>query len=174
MKIDKFDYNHIEFDPVWEDEYKYMPYIRKPYNDLLTLSKWKNMGFTHENFTGEMCNDQNLIFDWAKNLGKILNWKNCGYTFYRMKTGDIMPPHRDHFSNYKKMFNIKNTEDVMRCVVFLENKKTGHMFEIDGIGIGDWMAGGAIVWRGSVEHTALNVGSEPRYTLQITGHLNHA
>ena len=170
VTLDKYEYMPMEFEPVWEDEFKALPYERKSYGDFDQLAKWHQMGFTHKNFTGMMCSNQDLVFDWAYDIGTLLGWKDCGYTFYKMEVGDILPPHADHFNKYKELFGINSSEDVMRCVVFLEDKKPGHMSEFEGKNVGDWMRGGAVAWRGTVEHCALNVGYEPRYTLQITGH----
>ena len=100
---------------------------------------------------------------------KILEWKDCGYTFYKMTTGDILPPHADHYNKYKELFHIESSDDVLRCLVFLEDKKQGHMFEVDQYSM-NWHKGGAVLWRGRVPHSAGNIGYEPRYTLQITGH----
>jgi hypothetical protein len=170
VTLDRLEYTPLEFYPQWEEEYKSLPYKRVDYGDLEQLHRWQQMGFTHTNYTGQMCSNQDLVFEWAHQIGELLGWKDIGYTFYKMETGDILPPHVDHFSKYKEMFDIKNSDDVMRCLVFLEDKKPGHMFEMNGKNVGDWMAGGAVAWRGRVEHCALNVGYEPRYTLQITGH----
>ena len=160
----------LEFSPTWNDDYKKLPFMRVPYGDKTQLAKWEKAGFTHRNFTGMMCSAQQLIPKWARDIGATLGWLDCGYTFYKMETGDILPPHKDHFSKYKELFNITSSEDVMRCVVYLEDKCTGHMSEFAGESINDWWKGGAVAWRGTVEHSALNIGNEPRYTLQITGH----
>lgn len=170
VTLDKLEYQPLEFAATWDDEFKKFPYQRQPFGDFNQLAKWHKLGFTHKNFTGEMCPDQSITPAWAKNIGKILGWKDCGYTFYRMQVGDILPPHVDHFNKYKELFHIADSEDVMRCIVFLEDKKVGHMSEFAGLSISDWYRGYAVAWRGTVEHSALNIGYEPRYTLQITGH----
>lgn len=168
--LDQLEYTELQFDAVWDKQYRRLPYRRQPYGDSKQLTFWQSIGFTHTNYTGEMCSDQSLVFDWAHNIGQLLGWKDIGYTFYKMNPGDILPPHRDHFSKYKSLFNITDSNNVMRCLVFLENKKPGHMFEVEGLNIGDWNSGDAVAWRGTVQHCALNAGYEPRYTLQITGH----
>lgn len=170
VTLAKYEYTSLEFEAMWIDDFKKFPYQRQTFGDFDQLAKWHRLGFTHKNFTGEMCSDQSVTPDWAKHVGKTLGWKDCGYTFYRMQVGDILPPHADHFNKYKELFHIADSEDVMRCIVFLEDKKPGHMSEFEGLGVGDWHRGDAIAWRGTVEHSALNIGYEPRYTLQITGH----
>ena len=168
-KLAKLEYHTIELNPTWDEEYQALPFKRVEYGDKLQLAKWESTGFTHKNYTGMMFSDQGKIPQWAKDIGKILEWKDCGYTLYKMMPGDILPPHADHFSKYKQLFGIENSDDVLRCLVFLEDKKRGHIFEIDQYGM-NWHRGGAVLWRGRVPHCAANIGYEPRYTLQITGH----
>ena len=170
VTLARYEHMFLEFKPMWDYDYKEFPYHRQAFGDFDQLAKWHRQGFTHKNFTGEMCSDQSVTPDWARHIGDTLGWKDCGYTFYRMQVGDILPPHVDHFNKYKELFHIADSEDVMRCIVFLEDKKPGHMSEFEGLSVGDWHRGGAVAWRGTVEHSALNIGYEPRYTLQITGH----
>ena len=170
QEISPLEYHTLELDPVWETkDFENFDYKRVAYGDLEQLSKWRTAGHTHDNFTGMMFNDQLAIPQWAKDIGKILEWKDCGYTFYKMTTGDILPPHADHYNKYKELFHIESSDDVLRCLVFLEDKKQGHMFEVDQYSM-NWHKGGAVLWRGRVPHSAGNIGYEPRYTLQITGH----
>mgnify|MGYP001387133250 FL=1 len=56
-----------------------------------------------------------------------------------------------------------------RIIVFLEDWKSGHYFELDGKPIMDYKAGTYVEWSADVEHMAANIGVDYRYTLQITG-----
>ena len=115
VTLDKYEYEPLTFTPTWDDEFKKFPYKRQPFGDFDQLAKWHRLGFTHKNFTGEMCPDQSITPDWAKNIGKVLGWNDCGYTFYRMQVGDILPPHADHFNKYKdkRMFaQLENFKDL--------------------------------------------------------------
>ena len=58
-----------------------------------------------------------------------------------------------------------------RVLLFLEDWKPGHYFEMNSIGYTDWNAGDYVEWDCTVPHAASNIGIEPRYTLQITGHV---
>jgi hypothetical protein len=55
--------------------------------------------------------------------------------------------------------------------VFLEDWKSGHYFEGLGTPITQWHAGQTIEWSYDTPHMAANIGTKPRYTLQITGHI---
>ena len=56
-----------------------------------------------------------------------------------------------------------------RVLVFLEDWKSGHYFELDGIPIVNWKAGDYYQWTGATKHMASNIGVDDRYTLQLTG-----
>jgi hypothetical protein len=55
--------------------------------------------------------------------------------------------------------------------VFLEDWKPGHYAEYNSTAKIDWQAGDVVEWCYDAPHMAANMGLEPRYTLQITGHL---
>jgi hypothetical protein len=79
-----------------------------------------------------------------------------------------MPTHVDHYNTYCKVFNQKH-EDVRRAIVFLEDWKPGHYFEVDSTALVNWKAGEFVLWHPEVPHAASNIGVDSRYTLQITG-----
>ena len=88
--------------------------------------------------------------------------------FYKMETLDIMPTHVDHYNTYCKVFN-KERDEVRRAIVFLEDWKPGHYFEVDGRAFVNWKVGEYVLWEPDTPHAASNIGVDPRYTLQITG-----
>jgi hypothetical protein len=70
------------------------------------------------------------------------------------------------------LFNLQGQEQsIRRAVVLLEDWKSGHYFEGLGTPLTQWKAGQVIEWTYDTPHLAANIGFEPRYTLQITGHL---
>jgi hypothetical protein len=86
-----------------------------------------------------------------------------------MNQCDIIPVHQDHYTVYKKILGTDQTDRVWRAVVFMEDWKSGHYFEIDSHPWIEWHAGDYIVWKNDVPHMAANIGRTDRYTLQITG-----
>ena len=54
-------------------------------------------------------------------------------------------------------------------MVFLENWKTGHYFQLENDVYTYWRQGEYVEWSSEQAHMGANVGPEPRYTLQITG-----
>jgi len=153
--------------PCWNTAYKSFFYKKQPITDN-EINRWRSEGYNHESFTGEMYDSKNPMPDWTENIAKSLGIKHPGFVFYKMTTNDIMPMHVDHFSKYCEIFKIPKNE-VIRCVVFLEDWKSGHYFEIGSRSFMNYKAGEYIVWDCDEPHFAANIGIEDRYTLQITG-----
>jgi hypothetical protein len=106
------------------------------------------------------------------NIYRELGWKDIGTSYYRMDTGTILPTHGDLYLRYVDLFNLQNQEQrIRRAIVFLEDWKPGHYAEYNSTAKVDWRAGDVVEWCYDAPHMAANMGIEPRYTLQITGHL---
>ena len=153
--------------PYWTDSFKNFPYYKKD-APIEQIKEWNQQGYNHSSFTGMMFDDQRKMPHWTAEISNLLMLSNCGYTFYKMQTGDIMPTHVDHFSKYCKIFGV-NKSEVWRTVIVLTDWQPGHYFEIDGTPFVNYKAGEFISWTGDTPHSAANIGSTDRYTLQITG-----
>ena len=151
----------------WDDSYKGFNYKRHPITGEMA-DMWVSQGYTHTETSGLMYGSDNIMPLWATSCADILGYRNPAFSFYRMDQMNIMPKHSDHYSKYCELFDV-NYEDVKRTVLFLEDWKSGHYFEIDNYGFASWGAGYYVTWQGDVPHSAANLGTQPRYTLQITG-----
>jgi hypothetical protein len=160
-------YGHI--DPIWDDEYKSFEYTRQPIKQE-EIDKWREMGYTHDTFSGVMYGGNNTMPDWVYTVADRLGLENPGFVFYCMSTMEVMPPHVDHFETYCRVFNITR-EQVYRGLVMLEDGAAGHYLEMDSKPTVGWRAGDYFLWSADVEHAASNIGTTPRWTLQITGTL---
>ena len=149
------------------DDYLTCEYTKQPIKES-EVKSWRDKGYYHESFTGGLYSSRNTMPRWTKDISDSIGLDNCGYTFYKMETLDIMPPHFDHFDTYSRIFNI-NKDKVFRAIVFLEDWKPGHYFEYNKIGNTTWSKGEYVMYSHDIEHAASNIGIEPRYTLQITG-----
>ena len=147
-------------------EYKYE---KQPIKES-EVQSWRDNGYYHNTFTGAMFGSKNKMPKWTKDISNDIGLKDCGYTFYKMITLDIMPPHYDHFETYSRIFKIKQS-DIYRAIVFLDDWKPGHYFEYDKMPFTGWKKGDYVMYSHDIEHAASNIGVEPRYTLQITGTL---
>lgn len=160
---------------IWNDEYKKLDYTRESFNDPESIQLWKKHGYVASNFVGKMADFRKRQPEWTKEIKRYFedkyHWKDVGASFYLMETCNILPVHKDLYARYKQAYELWHGEDIWRAVVFLEDRKNGHIFEING-DILDWKAGDYVIWKNDLEHSAANIGIELRYTLQITGWKN--
>jgi hypothetical protein len=162
------DTGHI--DPWWTNEHRNLNYCREPFNSTTDTERWRKMGFTHDNFTGEMYDMKNPEPHWMQldQFRKVFNFENLSWSFYRMTPGDILPEHVDTFARFKKVYNTSNYV-IVRALVMMEDWQPGHYLDLDGKPIVGWKAGDWSLWSETAPHTAANIGSVDRYTLQLTG-----
>ena len=144
------DTSKIHIQKFWDDEYKTLDYIREPFNDPESLSKWVSQGFTGP-FTGFMCDMRSPQPSWNKrfiDFFEARGWKDVGTSYYRMDTGTILPNHEDLYKKYVTLFNLQEQEHwIYRAIVFLDDWKSGHYSELDGEPIVNWRAGDCLIWR---------------------------
>lgn len=160
--------------PFWDDEYKNLTYRQEEFNDQATLLKWIGIGHAAP-FGGYMCDMRNTQPSWNQefiDFFTALDWKDIGTSYYRMEPGSSLPTHQDTYRRYVELFNLQGKEHTIhRAIVFLEPWQSGHYAECEGVPYVDWIRGFTIVWQNDTPHMAANLGTTPRYTLQITGHV---
>ena len=154
----------------YDTEYKKYTYTRQPIKES-EIETWRSQGYTHDSWSGSMYDSTNPMPKWVHLIGKAIygsNEASCGYVLYCMKTGEIMPRHTDHYETYSRVFGI-NRDNIMRTLMFLEDWRPGHYFDIGNSTQMPWYAGDYWCWSADVPHSASNIGTEVRWTLQITG-----
>jgi hypothetical protein len=154
--------------PFWGQEHRYLNYQRESFNCEEDIVRWRSQGYSQAHFTGSMYDMKNIMPSWCEEFFSIFKGFNIGLSFYRMDTCNILPYHRDTYSYYKNLFDIKNNLSIWRAVIFLEDWKPGHVFEIENDPITNWKAGEYVLWQYDSEHMAANLGLDPRYTAQLT------
>ena len=158
----------------WDTEFKNLDYVNEPFNDTRTRDGWLIQGYA-DRFTGDMCDMRSPQPSWNQqfiDFFSVQGWKDIGTSYYRMNTGTVLPTHGDLYAKYIDLYDLHGQEHcIRRAIVFLEDWKSGHYFEAMGDPYLDWRAGDVVEWTYDTPHMAANIGTEPRYTLQITGHL---
>jgi hypothetical protein len=162
-------YKQGQIKPWWDDSFKELDYVYVPLTNTDDLIRWLNEGYRCNNLNGGSYNMKRSLPDYGKPFLTLFDWDNVGITFFKMVTCDILPLHQDKYNRYRKMFDITDPSVIWRCIVFLEDWKSGHYIEVDGEPIVKWRRGDYVMWNNDVEHFAGNFGTEPRYTVQITG-----
>jgi hypothetical protein len=165
----------FNIDPFWDDEFKSLEYIKfEDFNDQQTLVQWMDQGFRGP-FGGAMCDMRSPQPSWNDKFIEFfsdLGWQDIGTSYYCMNTGTMLPTHSDIYQRYINLFNLQGREStIRRAVVFLEPWAPGHIAECAGRGYTEWIRGFTLIWAWDVPHMAANLGTTPRYTLQITGHV---
>jgi len=144
----------------------------------LPFKKVPHMGVDGSKYP-EICLDRNsqynsdnatkdkIDWSWTK-IFEPDNWVDVGISFDKADPGYVIPKHKDHFQNYCDRFGHDRT-DVSRRLVFLEDWKDGHYFQLGDTVYHHWVQGECVEWTSEALHMGANMGPEPRYTLQITG-----
>jgi hypothetical protein len=157
----------------WDDEFKRLEYSNETFNDPESVERWLSLGFANQ-FTGDMCDMRRPQPSWNKTIIEVfeqMGWQDIGTSYYRMAPGTILPTHQDLYKKYIELFDLAGQEHtIYRAVIFLEDWQPGHYLEVMDQPMVKWRAGDVVEWVYDTPHMAANVGSTPRYTLQITGH----
>lgn len=165
----------FNIEPFWDDAYKHLEYRKEQFNNPNDINRWMGMGFA-DNFVGAMCDMRQPQPKWNNDIiarfEMQLGWKDVCTSYYRMNPGTILPQHQDTYKRYVEIFKLENRhQSVYRAIVFLEDWASGHYLEVADEPITKWSAGDVVVWWYDTPHLAANMGTTPRYTLQITGHV---
>ena len=166
----KYRFGHV--DPWWDNSFKDLDYQYLPIKNTFDEDRWIKEGYVNVMLNGQTYNMKRLeenMPEYAKPFLTMFDWDHVGLNFYRQNTLNLFPLHSDSYLSYRKLWNIQEPNKIWRCIVFAEDWKSGHYFEIDNVPFVNWKAGDYVVWNYDVPHFAANIGVEPRYTIQITG-----
>jgi hypothetical protein len=86
------------------------------------------------------------------------------------KPGQYLPLHTDLYGKYMELNDV-DSENVIRCMVMLENNSPGQILQIKDKCIGSWKSGDCFYWNYDEIHAFYNFSMNDRYALQITGTL---
>ena len=161
--------------PFWDNEYTRLTYIQESFNDSDLVTKWQQLGY-YPKFTGDMCDMRSPQPSWNTRFIEMFQsqgWQDIGTSYYKMTTGTVLPTHSDLYLKYIDLFDLRGREHtIRRAVVFLEDWQPGHYAEYQNQAYVNWKAGSVVEWSYDTPHMAANLGTTPRYTLQITGHVD--
>jgi hypothetical protein len=163
-------YKFSRVTPWWVDsDFKSLNYEYSPVRNQQDTEKWTAAGLGKLTLFGAVYDSTKPLPACAEKFLHLFDWQNVTISFLRLNTLEALPTHQDAFINYRKIFNVTDPHLLWRCVVFMEDWKSGHYFEIADQGVVNWRRGDYVVWNYDVPHYAGNFGVESRYTLQITG-----
>jgi|688.fasta_scaffold71163_2 hypothetical protein len=170
MQTHSYKFGHI--DPWWDDSFKQLDFQYLPIKNTFDEDRWRGQGYVGVTLNGMTVNMPTLeknMPEYAVPFLTMFDWDHVTINYYCQRTLNMFPLHYDSYLTYRKLYNIEDPSKIWRCIVFLEDWKSGHYFEIDGQGFVNWKRGDYVVWNNNTSHFAANIGIEPRYTMQITG-----
>ena len=105
--------------------------------------------------------------EWVHNLAKLVprDFKHHVVSVIKIPPGQTIPYHQDKHYWLQEKYGKGET---WRYLIFLEDWKMGHYFEIHGKPFVQWKAGDWIKFHQKEWHLAANVGIEPFYSVQVT------
>ena len=105
--------------------------------------------------------------DWVHNLSRQIpqDFTNHVVSITCLDPGQTIPCHIDLHMVLREKFG---NGDTWRYLIFIEDWKQGHYFEIQNKPIVKWKAGDWIKFSRDEWHLGGNMGSEPFYSVQIT------
>jgi hypothetical protein len=168
------NYKVYNIDVFWDDEYKHLDYVHEAFNDPVDVQRWLAQGYQPK-ICGDMADMRSRQPSWNHKFIQhfsALGWHHIGTSYYRMTSGTVMPVHQDRYVKYIDLFDLQGQEHTIhRALILLEDWRSGHYLEVDDHAFVSWRAGTVVEWCYDTPHMAANIGIEPRYTLQITGHV---
>lgn len=130
-------------------------------NQNLQYIEW---GYLPENTTyGQTFDVGTNILAFAETL-----FPRSSVSVIKQLPGNTIPGHSDTFYTFCRQYNVES-QDVIRVNIFLEDWQSGHYFEINNNPILQWRKGDAIIINHEELHLSGNMGSTPKYTMQVTG-----
>ena len=84
------------------------------------------------------------------------------------KPGQYLPLHTDLYGKYMELNDV-DSENVIRCMVMLENNSPGQILQIKDKSVGSWKSGDCFYWNYDEIHAFYNFSMKDRYAIQLTG-----
>jgi hypothetical protein len=159
----------------WGERHKELEYVKDKYGvnagiDLLD-NEWKKIDFDLSKISMYQHRIEKL-YDWMKCIDdamKTTNLENLSYCIHAMTTGNFLPWHSDAYTYYAKVNNIKDIDQIVRIIVFLDDSVPGHILLVGDKPYTNYKKGDVAYWTGDTPHLAGNFSPVTRYTMQITG-----
>lgn len=148
-------------------DFKCFPYEESLFRDPIQVEEWKTAGHHIESTSIDVY--QNVDVQYIEIIKKFAHLKDPQVSFHRLRPGHYLPQHKDKYGFYSRKYMIEDIEKIHRIIVFLEDSKDGHLLIVDNTVYNTWKKGDCVEWSGTTSHSAINLGVESRYTMQITG-----
>lgn len=156
----------------WLDNHKNLNYTPTFFKDEALLNFWETSGIKINQtliYLHQTSNPYPWMSNLIENVNKIFNLQHCSYAFHKITPGNFLPTHSDKYQTFKEKFSVSYISKIKRIIIFLDDGKDGHILTVKNKSYIYWKKGQYVSWSGNDAHLAANLGTEDRYTLQITG-----
>ena len=169
-KVDKRMTFHFNIEPVWNMErYRALDYKLDHHKDTDLIQKYLDAGHSAEAMTLYNYFEPNPMPPSIEYIcGYFPDLKNISVAVNLFKPGQYLPVHSDLYSAYKKHHCLTN-ETIYRYIIMLEDGVEGQMSIIKDKVHTMWKAGDVFGWKDCEKHTFINLSTEDRYAVQLTG-----
>ena len=171
--IKHYDFNKIDWslDEIEKLDFKFIPtYKINPSFD----------SYHHSRYEGVIGNDVYFLpnpmpsfVDEILSLSIFDKYQIKTPGFHRLQPGMILPLHKDPYQSFKKRHVIFDTDNIHRYIIFMQDHLPGHYIQVENEMYMHYTKGCYVKWKGNTSHAAFNLGTENRYTLQITCYENN-
>ena len=157
--------------PNWNiEEFKTLNYILSTHKDEELVEQYLASGHSKEKLSiykyqlpnpMPKCVDEYIIphFTFLDKVAPAVNY---------FKPGQYLPLHTDLYGRYIELNDI-DYENVIRCMVMLEDNSPGQILQIKDKCIGSWKSGDCFYWNYDEIHAFYNFSMNDRYAIQVTG-----
>lgn len=132
------------------------------------VQETKKFGFYTEHNTQFYQHFDEELPAFSRKLAKACELNHPVVSMIRQDPGQVIPWHQDSFYKLRQKYNVPAAE-ILRCLIFLEEWKTGHYFQIAEYPLVRWKQGDVYMIPPGVYHLSGNCGLEPKYTAQVSG-----
>jgi len=170
--MSKFICGKINISDETIDKVKSLPFVNVPHLNADafigqgylsgSLNNFKRFGDIEIERSGEQ-----EKYKWLDQF-RPLDWHDVGILIMESYPGYCVPPHKDHFHFYAKFYKVDPSK-VLRRLIFLEDWKDGHYFQVGSQVHTYWSSGDWVQWGKEDTHLGGNFGPANRYTIQVTG-----
>lgn len=157
--------------PNWDiTEFYNLNYVLSTHKDEELVKQYLESGHSKEKLSiykyqqpdpMPKCVDEYIIpqFYFLDKVGAAVNY---------FKPGQYLPLHTDLFGKYLEINSI-GSENVIRCMVMLEDNSPGQILQVKDNCYSNWNSGDCFYWNYDEEHAFYNFSMKDRYAIQITG-----
>lgn len=144
------------------------------YNDALGAEQKEHARFGYTKHNTHIWKTTNrepkLTFSWESAIIAQLPLDHAIATVTRQDCGQVLPWHEDRFYMLRNRFP-DETRPIWRFLMFMEDWKKGHFLQVNDSVLHHWQRGDCIVWQPPTMHLSGNIGTDPKWTCNITGFL---